>query len=277
MVTNNKYRLLLQVSAFVAVVIGAKLLVHFLGWEIIPVNPLFPGILAANVFLMGFLLSGVMSDFKESERLPGELSACLENLAQDVRGIRMAKPEANVGSCLILLSQLSRDILSWFHKKHGTAELLEHVNELTLQFAAMEQWAQAVLLVRLKQEQGNLRRTLIRTYTIRETSFVSSGYLLADLITILLCIGLVLSKIEPFYESLFFVGVISYLMIFLIMLIRDLDNPFGYYEHYSVENVSLKPLEEAAGRLAQIASIEASTLNGGAEQCAAPDAALPHR
>ncbi len=276
MTTHNRYRLLLQVSAIVAVVIGTKLIFHFLGWEIIPINPLFSGILAANVFLMGFLLSGVMSDFKESERLPGELGACLENLAQDVRGIRMARPEANVGPCLILLSQLGQDILGWLHKKHGTAELLERVNELTSQFAVMEQWTQAVLVVRLKQEQGNLRRTLIRTHAIRETSFISSGYLLADFITILLCIGLILSKIEPFYESLFFVGVISYLMIFLILLIRDLDNPFGYYERHSVENVSLMPLEEAASRLAQIASIETSTLKGSVEQCTAPDTDLPH-
>ncbi len=104
----------------------------------------------------------------------------------------------------------------------------------------MEQWTQATLVARLKQEQGNLRRTLIRLHTIRETSFVSSGYLLVDLITSLLCIGLILAKIEPFYESLFFVGVISYLMIYLLMLIRDLDNPFGYYDRYSEEDVFLE-------------------------------------
>lgn len=116
-------------------------------------------------------------------------------------------------------------------------------------------------MARLKQEQSNLRRILIRIHTIRETSFVASGYLLADLITILLCIGLVLVKIEPFYESLFFVSVISYLMIFLLMLIRDLDNPFGYYEHTSSEDVSLKPLEDTVGRLAQIASVDCQVMS----------------
>jgi predicted membrane chloride channel (bestrophin family) len=255
---NKQYRLLLRVGAMVVAVVGTKLLVHFLGWEALSINPLFSGIIAANVFLMGFLLSGVLSDFKESERLPGELSACLENLAQEVSGIRIAKPEAGVGSCLILLSQLSKDILSWFHKKHQTAELLEHLNDLTPQFAVMEQWTQATLVARLKQEQGNLRRTLVRIHTIRETSFISAGYMLADITTFLLCLGLILAKIEPFYESLFFGGVISYLMIFLLMLIRDLDNPFGYYERYSGADVSLKPLEDTARRLAQIASIEAS-------------------
>lgn len=262
MTRHNCYRLLLRVSVIVAVVVGAKLVVHSLGWEILSINPLFSGIVAANVFLMGFLLSGVLSDFKESERLPGEMSAGLENLAQEVCGIKMAKPEAKVDSCLELLSQLSQDILRWFHKKHRTAELLNGVNALTPQFAALEQWAQATLVARLKQEQANLRRVLIRIHTVRETSFVASGYLLADLITILLCLGLILARIEPFYESLFFVGVISYLMIYLLLLIRDLDNPFGYYERYSGEDVSLKPLEDTAQRLARIASVEASVSQG---------------
>jgi hypothetical protein len=264
MTISNQHRLLLRVSAIIFVVVCAKLVVHFLGWEALSINPLFSGIVAANVFLMGFLLSGVLSDYKESERLPGELSACLENLAQEVSGIRMARPEADVGPCLILLSQLNQDILSWFHKKHRTTELLEHLNGLTPQFAMMEQWTQATLVARLKQEQSNLRRAIIRIHTIRETSFISAGYLLADMTTILLCIGLILARIEPFYESLFFVCVISYLMIFLLMLIRDLDNPFGYYERYSGADVSLKPLEDAALRLARIAGVEAAAPESGA-------------
>jgi hypothetical protein len=134
-------------------------------------------------------------------------------------------------------------------------KLLVHLTPL---LAALEQWTQATLVARLKQEQSNLRRTLTRIHTIRETSFVSSGYLLADLVTILLCTGLILAKIEPFYESLFFAGIISYLMVYLLMLIRDLDNPFGYYERDSAADVSLKPLEDAARRLAQLATTAAS-------------------
>ena len=117
----------------------------------------------------------------------------------------------------------------------------------------------------MKQEQSNLRRTIIRIHTIRETSFISAGYLLAYIITVFLCIGLILAKIEPFYESLFLVSVVSYLMIFLLILIKDLDNPFGYYESYSAVDVPLKPLEDAAHRLAQIASVESSILNGSYE------------
>jgi hypothetical protein len=49
-------------------------------------------------------------------------------------------------------------------------------------------------------------------------------------------------------------------------LIKDLDNPFGYYERYSGADVSLKPLEDTVHRLAQIASIEVSTLKRNAER-----------
>lgn len=246
------FRLLSRVSLIVAIVIAAKLIIHFLGWEILSINPLFSGIVAANIFLMGFLLSGVLSDYKESERLPGELSASLENLAQEVSGIKMVKSEVDISQCITLISIISKDILTWFKKQHTTNALMEHLNELTPQFAQLEPFTQATLLARLKQEQSNLRRILIRIHTIRETSFISAGYLLADIITFLLCIGLVLAKIEPFTESLFFVTIIAYLMIFLLLLIRDLDNPFGYYEKGFGADVSLKPLHDTVIRLSMM-------------------------
>jgi predicted membrane chloride channel (bestrophin family) len=251
---KSRRSLISRVGFLVAVIMSAKLFAHYAGWEVISINPLFSGVVAANMFLMGF----VLTDFKESERLPGELAASLENLAQEVRGVKIARPEAkaDVDSCLALLSQLGRDLLDWFLKRHRSQDLLEHLNELTGHFARLEKWTQATLVARFKQEQGNLRRTLVRIHTIRETSFISSGYLLADAMTVCLCVGLVLVRIDPFYESLFFVGVISFLMIFLLMLIRDLDNPFGYYERSSGEDVSLKPIEDLIGRLARVADEE---------------------
>jgi predicted membrane chloride channel (bestrophin family) len=263
---KNRYRILLRVSVIVALIVGLKLIMHYLGWEIISINPLFSGIVAANVFLMGFLLNGVLSDFKESERLPGELAASLETLAQEVRGIKLAKPEANISAHLQHLTKLCQNVLYWFQKKYRTSALLEDLNELTSHIATMEQWTQATLVARLKQEQSNIRRIIIRIHTIRDTSFISSGYLLADIITVFLCSGLILVKIEPFFESIFFVIIISYFLVFLLLLIRDLDNPFGYYDHSSGEDVPLKPVEDALGRLAQLANTEGTPIKNGIDQ-----------
>jgi hypothetical protein len=253
---KSHHRLLLRVVAVVAVLMVAKVLIHYLRWEIITINPLFTGIIAANVFLMGFLLAGVLSDYKESERLPGELGACLENMAQEVVGMRVSKPEAVVGPCLIALAQLSNDIHAWFYKKLDTEMLLGQVNALTTDFGMLEPWTQSTFVARLKAEQSNLRRTLIRIETIRDTNFVAAGYMLAYLITGLLCAGLVLAQMDPFHESLTFTGVIAYLLVFLLLLIRDLDNPFGYYERLSGADVSLVTFENSMKRLAQIAGVE---------------------
>ena len=74
---RNALKLILYVLPFVAAVIGAKLVVHRLDFEIVPLNAIFSALIGANVFLLGFLISGVLSDFKESEKLPGEIASAL--------------------------------------------------------------------------------------------------------------------------------------------------------------------------------------------------------
>jgi predicted membrane chloride channel (bestrophin family) len=246
---HKKYKLVLRVILIVGIVIVLKLIAHWFGWEIISLNPLFSGIVAANVFLMGFLLTGVLTDYKESERLPGELAASIESITEEALAIYKSK-NASVGKeCLTYLCQLTVSIKNWFYKKERTRDIMEKLGGLSDFFVAFEPLTQATFIARLKQEQTNIRRIMIRIHTIRDTSFVSSGYLIAEVTTVFLAIGLILAKIDPFYESLFFVGVITFLLTFLILLIRDLDNPFGYYESDSTEDVSLKPLDDLIDKL----------------------------
>jgi len=48
-------------------------------------------------------------------------------------------------------------------------------------------------------------------------------------------------------------------MIYLLLLIRGLDSPFGYYDLDSGEDVSLKPLEDTVRRLEPMAHAEAGS------------------
>ena len=196
-----------------------------------------------------FLLTGVLSDYKESERLPGELAASIESIAEEALTIYKNKNAPAAKECLTSLCQLTTSIKNWFYKKERSRDVMEKISGLSDFFFAFESLTQATFIARLKQEQANIRRIMIRIHTVRETSFVSSGYLIAEVTTILLSIGLILSKIDPFHEALFFVGVITFLLTFLILLIKDLDNPFGYYESGSTEDVSLKPLDDLIEKL----------------------------
>jgi predicted membrane chloride channel (bestrophin family) len=245
-IVNKSYIILLKVLFFVAVIILVKLLVHRFGFELISINALFTGILGANIFLLSFLLSGVLSDYKESEKIPGEIASILNTMADEFESSYQLKRNIILKNGLTECLNLNISIKSWLYKKKKTNDLMDEINHLYQSISRLENVIAPNYIVRLKQEHHNLRKIIIRIHTIRETDFISAGYLIATTTTCLLLLGLVLVKIEPFYESLFFIGVISYLMLFLIMLIRDLDNPFGYYETTSSEDVSLKPIDETS-------------------------------
>ena len=73
-------------------------------------------------------------------------------------------------------------------------------------FLAFENQTQANFIVRLKQEQNSIRKMINRIHTIRETSFLGTGYAIAEIITFILVVGLIFIKMDPFYESVFFVS-----------------------------------------------------------------------
>ena len=49
------------------VAVGVKAGLEALDWHPLDFNPLLAGVIAAEVFIIGFLLSGTTSDFKEAE------------------------------------------------------------------------------------------------------------------------------------------------------------------------------------------------------------------
>ncbi len=256
----KRHSLFLNAGIVVAGTILLKMIFHLFGWEVLSANPLLSGIVGATVFLMGFLLSGVMSDYKESEKLPGDLASSIESLVDEAVIIHRSKDEKMGKTYLESLLAFSLSLEAWFHKKRKTRELMEELRNMSRFFTDFEAITQANFIARLKQEQSMLRKILIRIHTIRETSFIPSGYLIAMTTTGLLLFGLILVKMDPFYESLFFVGVIAFLLSFLLLLIRDLDNPFGYYESGSMEEISLTPLKDVITRLQSLLeSVELAT------------------
>ena len=73
-----------------------------------------------DVFLMGFLLSGVLADYKESERLPGELAASIETITDEVETLWETKRVAVSRDCRRHLLTLVDSISLWFRKKQST-------------------------------------------------------------------------------------------------------------------------------------------------------------
>jgi len=258
-------RILLKALPLVVVVLLLKSGAHALGYEVISLNAMFTGIIGAVVFLLGFLLSGVLSDYKESERLPGDLAAAFSTITDELELAYRQKNSAELQQNLAAYADTAAEVRRWFYREVKTRTLLAQLTELYCRMGSLEGQILPNYLARMRQEHSTIRRMIIRIHTIRDTSFISSGYVIAVSTTFLLLLGLVIVKMDPFYESLFFAGMISYLVVFLILLIRDLDDPFGYSSRTSSEDVSLKPIDDLVADLAKWggASIAAPVENTG--------------
>ncbi|MCX6736435.1 MAG: hypothetical protein NTZ13_05125 [Candidatus Parcubacteria bacterium] len=246
----TRWRLAIKTLPFITVIIFLKFCVHSYGYEFLTLNSLFTAIISANIFLIGFLISGTLVDYKESEKLPGDLSSSLEAMADEGIIIWKNKKSQESKDYLLKISQFNKALIDWFYKKEHTDTLMEKLRSFNEDFLAFENQTQANFIVRMKQEQNSIRKMINRIHTIRETSFLGTGYAIAEIITFILVIGLIFIKMDPFYESIFFISFVSFILIYMIYFIKDLDNPFGYTEEDSlVENVSLKPLLDSQKRL----------------------------
>lgn len=247
---HQRWKLAIKTMPFAVVIIIVKFLVHYFGYEFLTLNSLFTAMISANVFLIGFLISGVLVDYKESEKLPGDLSASLEAMADEGLIIYNNKKTEESKIYLNKLADFNKSLIEWFYKRERTENLMKKILSFNEDFLVFENQTQANFIVRLKQEQNSLRKIIKRAHTIRETSFLGTGYAIAEIMTFVLIVGLIFIKMSPFYESIFFVSFISFILIYMIYFIKDLDNPFGYNQDDNlVEEVSLKPVIDSYKRL----------------------------
>ena len=223
-----------------------------MGFEKISANALFSALVASTVFLLGFLLNGVLADFKESEKIPGEFATALESLDLEVRAIPKYHAEANVDVAVFSIAALAEDLLYWLREGLSTEQLLINYRKAhsdVVGAAVQFKGDASTLRGRLMQDLAVILQKVNRVRTIRDTTFVPLVYWMAEIASTLLFAGLVVTKSENLLESVFFLGVISFLLILLLRLIDDIDNPFGQSDINSAEDVSIHLLEDIVVRL----------------------------
>ncbi len=253
-------RLLLGALPFAAAVVLLKVIVHALGAEWLDLSPLLAGAIAAEVFILGFLLAGTAGDFKEAERLPGEVAASLETIADEclITYDELKLPEAK--TTLQQLIEISRSIRMWLMQDRGFDDVLSDIRALNGPFRVFAPAIQAGFTTRLKSEQAAIRKLVIRMDTMRRTSYVAAGYLIAEVTAFLLALILIFTDMEMLAPTLCLVGLIAYLLFYLVGLIRDLDNPFEYRNGKpGAADVNLEVLERNEDRLrALLGSLDAA-------------------
>lgn len=209
-------------------------------------NALFTSLVAGTIFLIGFLLTGVLSDYKESEKIPSELTASLKSLFDDAYTIYKSKNSATARQFLEFQKSFANSLMAWFHRKERTKSILDKIGVMNDFFIQIDkEGVAAPYVVKMKNEQNSIRKMIMRIDTVRDTDFIGSAYAIVEAMGFLTSAGLIVMKIEPFYASLFFTLLVTFLIAYMVFLIRDLDNPFDYgVNGESGTEISLKPLRD---------------------------------
>jgi hypothetical protein len=159
------------------------------------------------------------------------------------------------------VAELGGSILDWLLNRLSTTELLRRYQQVHGQVVqASVQLGIPPLQARLMAEMAQILKLINRVETIRETSFITLVYWLASAGIVLLSGGLVFTATDVLEESIFFILVIAFLLIFLLRLISDIDNPFGHADATSAEDVSIDLLVASVLRLEEMAAAASLTI-----------------
>lgn len=240
----QKWSIALKVMPLVILIVILKFFSHKFGLEVMELNALFTSLVAGTIFLIGFLISGVLSDYKESEKIPCEMAASIRTIMDDSYTIYKFKNSETAYQFIEFQKSFVNSLMDWFYKKESTTSILKKISMMNGFFIEFEkEYVPANYIIKLKNEQNSLRKMLLRVETIRDTNFVSSAYTIVEVMAFVIALGLIIMKIEPFYASLFFTLLVTFLIFYMFFLIKDLDDPFEYSEKgESGTEISLKPI-----------------------------------
>lgn len=223
---DRKWGIMLNALLFVLPLLGLKAAFHYLEWERISAGSIVGTFLGGVFFVIAIILSGVMVDFKESEKIISDLAASLDTLYHDsMLAGRKASPESIQGHIKglihVLLDNFKRQG-TWSIREVNSA--IDKVDEDIRYF--VEQDVQFGLVTKLRTELTNVKKISNRVEVIKETSFLPAGHAIAQFGVLCAMAILLMLKIEPLYEALALTGVVTMILTSVVLLIRDMDNPF---------------------------------------------------
>lgn len=246
-IKKSRYHLLFSVLPVIIFIGLFKTGIHFLGWEVIPkeMSSFFPSILTGVIFLLGFLLAGVISDYKESEKIPNEIAASLFSIWQEVDFVSKVSNLKSAGSLMnkikTFIPTLKQDFFILNNNK--LRDLFDSISADVVELG--KEGAVVNYISRIKVELANLKKNVSRINVIRTTDFVPSVFISIQAISAIFLLVYSLLKVEPWWGGLIIVCIFALVIFSILNLIKDMDDPFEYdvSDELKSDEVSLEVLD----------------------------------
>jgi hypothetical protein len=258
---RGRGKVALQVALIVPFLLAARYAVDELDWQFVTASPLLSAVVSGAIFVVALVVAGTLTDYKESERVPAEITGALISILTDARAWKKEKPAFDLAG----LERRAQRLVTTFRsdlQNPGSRECLDAINALSESFADMDrQEIIATYISRLRGEQSALRKVVLRVYHIQETNFVPSAYVLIWII-LMLAVGLLtFTKSEGNSEAYVLLGAIYFFLFYLVRLLKVLDTPFRPGTR-NIDDVDFKIIDEFLEGLGPPPSMDGAAAGG---------------
>jgi hypothetical protein len=240
----GSFRVVGQALIVVAVLVAARAALWALDVTGMSSTVLSAGLITGGVFVMGLVVAGTLSDYRDAERAPTDIAAGLYAILRDCEALNAiwGAPDLTVlrRRLLAIVTTFRADIDAGDSRTCQAAveELSESFAELTSTDVGDNP------VTRLRAEQSGLRKAVLRVYHLQREEFIPSAY--AMIVTIIAAILLLVmfTDFGGLPESLVALGFLSFFFFALLRLLDVISTPFKVGSERTDDDVSLFQLSE---------------------------------
>ncbi|MDD1686059.1 hypothetical protein [Methanoregula sp.] len=226
---RKKWGIMFTAVIMMLVLLIIRTAIDLLGFDTVPITTVVGAFITGAIFTIAIIFTGTFTDFKESEKVGGDLAASLKALYNDSRVLPLADeaPARVFRTHLRNLLHTIRDGL--LENRFSLAEVNRDLNVLNgdVRTLAYQNLAPP-LVAKLRNELGLIDKTCNRIEVIIRTDFIPAAYALAEVATSGVILLMLFIKMDGLFESTILFAVICTMLIGLLLLIRDMDNPFEF-------------------------------------------------
>ncbi len=226
-----RFKLFFQAGFIAVIVLLLKITADHFGFGVITINTLTGTFFGGVFFTISIVFTGAMADFKEAEKIPGEMAVLLKAIHTDAMLIPTKEEDSGTAKDIIghignLLSTINANLRgNHWHK----SQLDEEINKINQDI--IDLWAKGASptpLMKLRDNLTNIDRLSHRLDYIAYTTGISGAYIICDLSLAAVLILFVLAKNEWGAGGLVLFALIAFVLTAIVQLIHDIDNPFEY-------------------------------------------------
>ena len=238
--------LILKAFGITVSLLVIRLVFDYLNFDILSVTNLITAFIGGAIFTIAIIFTGTLTDYKESEKIPGEIATSIRTFYSDLDLIRVPdknlvhRMQENTAALVPCINKNFRNNAWSLGEMDGAVDAIN--TDIT---SLVDLNVPPNFIIKLKTEITNIDRISHRIKTISETSFIPAAYAIAVAATGVIIL-LFFVRLDPYYEGLVLFTVLCMLLTALLLLIRDMDNPFevGKKTYADIDLFLLWDLEE---------------------------------